>query len=226
MSDFIKTTNFAEKDTLAPSDPNKIVLGAEWDVEFDNKAVSSATKYDSGDLSDQATAETGTDNTVLMTPLRTAQSITANSSVSGTNVFGFEQVYVWPSDVIITSESASPTTLVPTFLLDATGNYEFRAVLYVTDATGSGALRLRPTFTDDPVRAWLIGTNDNSSPDSYVWASGNTDFASMSDNDANEAYLGSIFAGGGTLGFEAFTNSGVTTPHTIAAGSYVLIRKV
>ena len=35
MSDYTPTTDFSPKDVLPVNDPNKLVLGAELDVEFD-----------------------------------------------------------------------------------------------------------------------------------------------------------------------------------------------
>ncbi len=44
MTNYSKTTNFTAKDSLVSGDANKIVKGAEIDVEFDNIATASATK--------------------------------------------------------------------------------------------------------------------------------------------------------------------------------------
>lgn len=77
MSDYTPVNDFSAKDDLNPGDPEKKILGS--DVDAETAAIQTAvnTKYDSSDLSDQATAEAGTDNTVLMTPLRTQQFLTA-----------------------------------------------------------------------------------------------------------------------------------------------------
>jgi hypothetical protein len=73
MTDYTKTTNFTAKDALSTGDPEKLILGSDVDTEFDNIATAVATKYDSDDLASQAEAQAGTDNTVLMTPLRTEE---------------------------------------------------------------------------------------------------------------------------------------------------------
>jgi len=44
MSNYVKTTNFASKDTLASGNPLKTIKGTEFDVEFNNLATASATK--------------------------------------------------------------------------------------------------------------------------------------------------------------------------------------
>jgi len=46
MTDFVKSTNFASKDSLASGNPLKIVKGTEIDTEFNNIATAVATKAD------------------------------------------------------------------------------------------------------------------------------------------------------------------------------------
>ena len=46
MTNYVKSTNFASKDSLATGNPLKIVKGAEIDAEFNNIAIAVATKAD------------------------------------------------------------------------------------------------------------------------------------------------------------------------------------
>ncbi len=46
MTDYVKSTNFASKDSLAIGNPLKIVKGTEIDTEFNNIATAVATKAD------------------------------------------------------------------------------------------------------------------------------------------------------------------------------------
>jgi hypothetical protein len=46
MTDYVKSTNFTSKDTLATGNPLKIVKGSEFDTEFNNIATAVATKAD------------------------------------------------------------------------------------------------------------------------------------------------------------------------------------
>ena len=46
MTDYVKSTNFASKDSLATGNPLKIVKGTEFDTEFNNIATAVATKAD------------------------------------------------------------------------------------------------------------------------------------------------------------------------------------
>lgn len=73
MSDYAKTTNFTAKDSLTTGDPEKLILGADFDTEFNAIVTAIATKYDSDDLASQAEAEAGSSSSKLMTPQRTEQ---------------------------------------------------------------------------------------------------------------------------------------------------------
>lgn len=93
MSNYTQTTFFTPKDTLPPGDPNKIVLGAAYDVEFGNisgaigskQDITSAAGFTSGTfigtLTGCTTAPTGTlyfsqvgDSVTLYVPVLTATS--------------------------------------------------------------------------------------------------------------------------------------------------------
>ena len=76
MSNYVKTTNFASKDSLPSGDPSKIVKGAEIDTEFNNLATASATKADK--VSPTFTG-TVTAVTVNVTGTLTAATITGGS---------------------------------------------------------------------------------------------------------------------------------------------------
>lgn len=72
MTDYVKSTNFASKDSLSSGNPSKIVKGTEIDTEFNNIATAVATKADvaSPALTGTPTAPTassGTSTTQLAT---------------------------------------------------------------------------------------------------------------------------------------------------------------
>jgi hypothetical protein len=46
MANYVKATNFAEKDALPSGDPNKLVKGTEHNSEYDAIAAAIATKAD------------------------------------------------------------------------------------------------------------------------------------------------------------------------------------
>jgi hypothetical protein len=72
MTDYVKSTNFASKDSLAIGNPLKIVKGTEIDAEFNSIATAVATKADLNSPNfigtpTAPTATTGTNNTQLAT---------------------------------------------------------------------------------------------------------------------------------------------------------------
>jgi hypothetical protein len=83
MSDYSKTTNFTAKDSLSSGDPNKLVKGVDFDLEFDALVVAVATKYDTNDIASQAEAQALSSNAVLMTPGRVNDVLTENAGMLG-----------------------------------------------------------------------------------------------------------------------------------------------
>lgn len=72
MSEYVKSTNFASKDSLASGNPLKIVKGTEIDTEFNNIATAVATKADLNSptfigIPVAPTASVGTSTTQLAT---------------------------------------------------------------------------------------------------------------------------------------------------------------
>lgn len=72
MTDYVKSTNFASKDSLSSGNPSKIVKGTEIDTEFNNIAVAVATKADTANPAltgtpTAPTASSGTNNTQIAT---------------------------------------------------------------------------------------------------------------------------------------------------------------
>ena len=88
MSDYTRansggSTHFGDKDSLTSGDSDKVVVGAQFDTEFNAIVTAVATKYDSSDLATQAQAEGETLNTVLITPLRLANWADYNLGIIG-----------------------------------------------------------------------------------------------------------------------------------------------
>jgi hypothetical protein len=63
MSNYVKSTNFAVKDTLMSGNPAKIVKGTEIDAEFNNIAAAVQTK---ADLASPTFTGTATFNNISM----------------------------------------------------------------------------------------------------------------------------------------------------------------
>ena len=67
MTDYIKTTDFAAKDTLPSGDTNKVIRGSEFDAEFNAIETASATKADTADPSFTGTVDVAGDITLTGT---------------------------------------------------------------------------------------------------------------------------------------------------------------
>lgn len=50
MSNYVKSTNFATKDSLASGNPSKLVKGTELNTEFDNIASAITSKADAANV--------------------------------------------------------------------------------------------------------------------------------------------------------------------------------
>jgi hypothetical protein len=134
MSDYTPTTDFSAKDILLTGNPLKKIQGTDIDTEFDNIATAVATKYDSADIASQAVAEAGTNNTTLMTPLRTAQQF-ANST--------FSTVTKWKSasETVNNSATAQDDDDLAGWTIAANTTYMIHGILRTV---GCGCIR-RPT---------------------------------------------------------------------------------
>ena len=88
MTDYVKSTNFTSKDSLAVGNPLKIIKGTEIDSEFNNIAVAVATKADiySPTLTGTPTAPTATpgNNTTQLATTAFVQGEKASPSFTGT----------------------------------------------------------------------------------------------------------------------------------------------
>lgn len=123
MSNYVKATNFATKDTLTTGDANKIVKGTEIDNEFNAiaGAVSSKADLASPALSGTPTAptaSTGTNTTQIATTAFVQAALTGRiiqivDSISATSVESFSDTLVGTGHTAsITPTSASNKILI------------------------------------------------------------------------------------------------------------------
>ena len=119
MTNYVKSTNFASKDSLASGNPLKIVKGTEIDIEFNNIAAAVATKLDS------------IDPALSGTP-------TAPTAAPGTNTSQVATTAFVTAAVASKANTASPTftgTVTGTFSGNLTGNVTGNASTATTAAT-------------------------------------------------------------------------------------------
>ena len=76
MSNYTKTTNFTAKDTLPTGNPAKIIIGADFDTEFDALVTAVASKAD--------TANPTFTGTVTIPTLTVSGTLTAGLITGGT----------------------------------------------------------------------------------------------------------------------------------------------
>ena len=93
MTNYVKSTSFASKDALATGNPLKIVKGTEIDTEFNNIAVSSATK---ADLLSPALTGTPTAPTAAIGTSSTQIATTAFAASTGTPT---ASLLMWPTAI-------------------------------------------------------------------------------------------------------------------------------
>lgn len=103
MTDYVKSTNFASKDSLATGNPLKIVKGTEIDTEFNNIATAVATKADINSP------------TFTGTPLAPTAAGGTNTTQIATTAFvqtALQALYPVGSIYINASSSTNPATLL------------------------------------------------------------------------------------------------------------------
>jgi hypothetical protein len=89
MANYVKSTNFASKDTLPSGDPLKIVKGTEIDAEFNNIATAVATKADLASPTFTGTpaaptASAGTNTTQVATTAFVSTAVTNERTATAT----------------------------------------------------------------------------------------------------------------------------------------------
>jgi hypothetical protein len=93
MTDYVKSTNFASKDSLSTGNPLKIIKGTEFDTEFNNIATSVATKADSSSVtSNLALKAPLADPTFTGIPAAPTASVNTNTTQLANTAFVVAQI--------------------------------------------------------------------------------------------------------------------------------------
>jgi hypothetical protein len=149
MTDYVKSTNFASKDSLSVGNPLKIVKGTEIDAEFNNIAVAVATKADIANptftgVPSSPTASLGTNTTQLATTAFVLQHlypvgsvyINAGVSTNPATLFGFGTWVAFGAGRVMVGLNGSDS-LFDT--LEETGGSKDAAVISHTHTASTGA---------------------------------------------------------------------------------------
>lgn len=88
MSDYARAnsggaTHFGDKDALTTGDADKVIVGSQFDTEFNAIVTAIASKFDTTDIASEAVAQAESSNTTLITPLRLSSWSIANDGVIG-----------------------------------------------------------------------------------------------------------------------------------------------
>ena len=107
MTDYVKSTNFASKDSLASGNPLKIVKGTELDIEFNNIATAMSTKSDALN-----TALTGTPTAPTAAAGTNTSQIATTAFIAAAIAAAKEALYPVGSIYTNASVSTNPGTLL------------------------------------------------------------------------------------------------------------------
>ena len=212
MSNYVKATNFAVKDTLSTGDTNKVVRGTEIDTEFTAIASAIASKADTASPSftgtpTAPTASTATENTQIATTAYVASKIGAIAA--GVTSFSAGSTGLTPS-----TSSSGAVTLAGTLAVASGG----------TGATTTAAARTNlnvPTRTGgDASGTWGIDITGNAATATTATTATTADSASS----VSSSVVGSATAGLslGAVGTYAFLKSITNTtfnPGATTSGS-------
>ena len=88
MSNYVRAntggaTHFGDKDALSTGDADKVIVGAQFDNEYEALVTAVNSKYDSDDLATQAEAEALTSDAVLITPHSLNDVLVENAGILG-----------------------------------------------------------------------------------------------------------------------------------------------
>lgn len=236
MSNYTKTTDFSAKDDLPSGDPDKVVVGAEIDAEFDAIATAVATKAEAADVPTLSASNTftGNANTVSANPANWYWNDTgagANGgkwrigatggqwlfqSRSDDNSTGVTWLAVSRSGTTVTTVSFTPSSTFSVAPAGGTGSVSIGA---------SGAV----TFVNSPVTASIgysvtptlqFGTSSNHAVD--LLTNGTTRLTVRADGPfKTQTFTVATLPSAGTVGTGArsfVTDANATTFASIVAG--------
>jgi len=184
VTDYVKSTNFTSKDSLATGNPLKIIKGAEFDTEFNNIATAVASKADSASPTFTGTplaptAASGT-NTQQIATTAFVQNAVTFAAITG-------EIKMWtgtsaPSGYLLCDGSAVSRTVYSALY----------AVMGTTYGSGDGSTTFNlPNFTNRmPIGAGDLYSNGGTggSKDAIVVSHSHTASSSVTDPGHTHTY--------------------------------------
>ena len=202
MTDYVKSTNFTSKDSLASGNPLKIIKGTEFDIEFNNIVVAIATKAD---------IISPTFSGTPAAPTATAGTNTTQLATTAFVIAALQAVYPVGSIYTNAGSTTNPATLLGFGTWTAFGAGRVMVGLNGSD-TLFDALE-ESGGSKDAITVAHTHTGTTASAGAHVHTPSSGQFSTNS----NVAY--SFGGGGGSLGFVSETNSAGTHNHTFTTDS-------
>lgn len=136
MSNYVKSTNFAIKDSLVTTDPAKIIKGTEIDNEYNaiSNAISSKADTNSPALTGTPTVPTATPGTNT-TQIASCAFVLVNGIPSGCIVMWSGSIASIPAGWVLCNGSSGTPDLRDRFVIGAGSNYAVGATGGSKDAT-------------------------------------------------------------------------------------------
>ncbi len=230
MADYTKTTDFAAKDGYASGNPSKAVVGTEIDDEFNNIATAVATKYDSTNVADTATAQAMLDDLTIITPAKVLdifqgnggmlEDIQALADPNADTVLGWDD-----------SASAAIGWTIGTGLGTTAGGALEMSHLGIEDLTGPGGDRIMFWDQSSGATGWLtvstgltLSTTNLTTNDAQIAHDSLSGFVANEHIDHSSVSItaGNGLTGGGTIASTRTINVGAGSGISVAADSVAL----
>jgi hypothetical protein len=222
MSSYVKSTNFASKDSLAIGNPLKIVKGTELDEEFNNIATAVATKADIANptftgVPAAPTASAGTNSTQLATT-----AFVTNAVATGKVNTALTGVPTAPTAAVNTNTTQVATTAFVTAQIaddaptktgtGASGSWGINAATATTDNQHIGISQTWQNVTGSRASGTSY-TNSTTRPIS-VCVSGGT-------NSSGQG-ITSVVVGGVTISKGHTSSQAVSNTFYISTGAFIV----
>lgn len=199
MSNYVKSTNFASKDSLASGNPLKIVKGAEIDTEFNNIATAVATKADLNSPAFSGTPSLPTDTSAI-TQTAGDSSTKLSTTAFVTSAIAAALQLIFPVGAIYANASVStnPATLL--------GFGTWVAIDPGQSLVGAGT-------------GYAAGTTGGSADATLVSHTHTATFTGSALPGHSHTFSGAVGGGGGSGGGDLNTSFGSTTTSSVSAGT-------